>query len=211
MGSRSIRIMIGAILLLGLLQGVARAGQPADLTSLWRICPPFYQVDVEGDSQFIYISQPVSDKLSLELYDWHGQGSYLHEVGVTIRANQNLQVALIHDQAKASSAEHSLMVDWQKGKIGLGVLVPLDSEKDVLAGPRVKLSPTLTACATLGEGRRPLVGLTYYRSGNCLLAAYSDETWWIRASKQYGPWIPELRYKRRAGENVFGISLAWTK
>lgn len=133
------------------------------------------------------------------------------ELSLTKRFPESgVQVAGIVDNWDGGSDNTKLMVDWARGPVAIGTLVPVSGDTPIKVGPRLTIG-NVTSFATLAEsGCEPTkYGASYIAKGAKLEVAYGGETWYFRASKRNGHVTTELRTRFAETESFVGFSLTY--
>lgn len=204
-------VLLSAIVLL--VSSPVWSANVADLTSDTRVCPiRYYKAVYDDGPNYLLGIQPIGENASLLAMNWNSQGFHTrqYEIALSVQISKGVQTALIADQFDIegeTTSKQSLMLDISKGKFGLGVIAPLQDGK-VKFGPRLSVG-NVTGYMTVVEGSRPARGVSYFNKGLELDLAYMGETWYFRASKSVGKFIPELRTRFTDEETYIGFGLAF--
>ncbi len=189
------------------------AANPADLTSTSRLCPVHYYKYVrDGDgSWYLLAIEPSKDrKSSILLFNWNSEDNTesLYEISWARQLSPNIQVGLIGDLVNPGSEKLLTgMVDFNRGNLSLGVIIPFEADGKLRIGPRFGFA-NLTAYATLTDDSKPLLGISYHHNG-CIDLTQGGGTWWFRASKAVGKVTFELRTKFTKDDSFVGFGVAY--
>lgn len=190
------------------------AGNPADVTDDFRICPVhYYKFAYDGGPWYVLASQPLGEKASAFYLRWQDPGSdiALNELAGATKVNDWLEAGAVfdvwEDQGKISY-DPGITLDVKKGNLGLGAVVPLKSPGEFRLGPRVTNGDWTGYLTIRGEGA-PTYGLSYMGEFNAHLA-YGQSAWQFRASKTWGKFTPELRTKFTSEETFIGFGLGFS-
>jgi len=185
----------------------------ADLTSDTRLCPvPYYKTVYDDGPWYGAGIEPIGKDMSLLAMNWNSKDSVdrLYELALTRRLKKGVDVAYIYEwwQGTSCTQKGSVMLDLSRDNVGLGIIAPLQNGH-VKFGPRLTAGH-FTGYMTLEDGCRPARGISYFgKKGLELDLAYMGETWYFRASKPVGKFIPELRTRFTKEENFVGFGLAY--
>ena len=211
------KILFSILLVAGIAQS-AFAGNPADVTDSYRFSGgQFYKLAYDGGPKWALAILPVAKDVSVSFCSWENEMSTdrVFDLTVSKKFTSWLDVALNNEgewDAGTFTTRQEIAVDFHNTKLGLGVLIPMQSEEEVQVGPRVKIN-NFTAYATFSEDSDPLYGLSYSKNGARMDVACGEEVTFVRASKcfetKWGTIIPELRTKFTDKENFYGFGIGF--
>lgn len=190
------------------------AGNPADVTDDFRVCPvKYYKFAYDGGPWYVLALEPIGDDASTFYIRWEDPGSdlALNEFAGAKVFNDWLEAGVVLDVWENQgdiSYEPGITLDLKKDGLGLGAVVPLKSPEDFRLGPRLT-SGDWTAYLTLRGNGAPSYGLSYCGDINAHLA-HGQSSWQFRASKTWGEFTPELRTKFTSGETFIGFGLGYS-
>ena len=200
----------------------AWAEDQADLTVFHRTGTEFYKVQYEGDGirSFSAVMPLSKSSSSLSVFDLQNEaGTFgLSQFKLAKSITPNLDTTINSTIISGGGISNDLGVDVRRGSFGLGIVIPMKSEKaeDVLLGPRFAYG-VLTGYLTInGQGRNPMYGLTISKGGLNVDMAYqpNGSISWVRLAKvvnsEVGKIIPQIRVQTNpgCGGRWIGFSLA---
>lgn len=192
---------------------LAFAANPADTTSLFRYCPELYQYAYDGGPWHLFAIKPLEGNWSLMAYNWNSEDSNRRELEMALTKRfpeVGLQMAAIVDRWDGGSDNTKLMIDWTRGPMAIGTLVPISGDTPFKVGPRLTIGNVTTFATFAESGCEPTkVGASYIAKGAKLEAAYGGETWYLRASKRNGHVTTELRTRFTEIETFVGFSFTY--
>ena len=214
--------MVKRIICLVVLLGVGKSAfalNTADLTGTYRYTPrELYKIVYDGGPRWLFAMTPLKEDLALYLYGWQNEEGTVRKGDLRLirRFSPNFDAGLV-TRGKWSNEKfvprQDLMFDFHTERVGLGVILPFQSEYDIKIGPRVYFGD-LSAYLTLSEKKDHLVGLSYVKEGVKFELAYGKEdVWYFKTSKgfktNFGKVVPELRIKVTPDKNFFGIGIGF--
>ncbi|AKM82227.1 TPA: hypothetical protein DD449_03925 [Candidatus Berkelbacteria bacterium] len=197
------RYIIAILAAIVLLYSVpVQAANPADLTACYLFgSGTFLKVAVENDPWF-YASRQVAKNTSIGWYGCDDEASVTNELSIAQRIGSRFQTGYIANYKRECSDTtlgESLMFDYEANHFGIGMIASLEGEP-IQFGFRYKGKVNLFL--TLEERSKPFVGIGFKtKKGTNIDLAANNKAAYLRASKSYRDFTPELRTK--FGDNGF--------
>lgn len=182
----------------------------------------YYKFVYDGGPQWIFGGWPLRNDVSFAVYGWRNEEDTVREAELTIAKKffDFLDCGLIIKgewSGKEFTPEQSFMFDLHNEILGLGIILPFQSDEKIKVGPRLRLG-SLTTYLTLTQEKDYLVGASYDMNGLKIELAYrcfeQQDIWYFRTSKgfktNFGKIIPELRLKFTPEEEFVGVGIGLT-
>lgn len=204
------------VVFLTLIANVVLAVNPADLTNSHRsFLSEYYKIGYDDGPRFVFANLPVNKTVNVSIFNWqNGDGSYrLSKMVVTKKFSSWFDGSIDTTFTKDSISE-DMIGDAHWNMLGIGVLLPLQSDEDIRVGPRVTIRG-LTLCLTtfISKDNNNLYGLIYCIKDIKAEVSYGDETWFLRVSKSFktsfGTLFPESRNKFTKDGKSFGLAIGF--
>ena len=169
---------------------------------------------------------PVKENLSLYFQGWQNEERDIRKGDVRIirRLSSNFDAGIVFEgdwKNESFTPKAELMLDFHTGMLGIGALIPFQSEDNLKVGPRFYFDD-LSAYFLFSEDNKHRFGLSYQMDGteiSCfekvkLECAYErDDIWHLKTSRsfktKFGFFIPELRLKFTPDEDFYGVGLGF--
>lgn len=194
----------------------AIAGNPADVTDVYRFCGvEFFKGVYDGGPRWVYANIPVNQKVAVSIFSWQNKDNTdrLMQLKLVKNFSSWLDVTLNTDIGNDGLTGQDIGIDLRFGYgFGLGSTIPLRVE-GIKVGPRVQ-AKNFAGYLTVMKNVKPAYGLSYVGKVRVDVSYETASKIWIwRTSKGFntffGTLIPETRMKFTPQENFYGFGVGF--
>lgn len=197
----------------------AIAGNPADVTDVYRFCGvEFFKGVYDGGPRWVYANIPVNQKVAVSIFSWQNKDNTDRLIQLKLVKNFSswLDVTLNTDiNGKNGLTGQDMGIDLRYNGFGLGSTIPLMAERveGIKVGPRVQVN-NFVGYLTVMKNVKPAYGVSYVGKVRVDVSYETGSKNWIcRTSKgfktSFGTLIPEIRTKFTPNENFYGFGVGF--
>ena len=142
------------VVIFTLIASVVSATNQADLTCNHRsFQSEFYKLGYDSGPRFVFVNLPINETINTSVFNWQNEdGSYRLSKLIIVKKFSSWLDGAIDSITTKDSLTQNVVADVHWNVLGVGVLLPLQSDESIKVGSRVTVKDlTLYLSTTISE------------------------------------------------------------